>query len=162
MALPSSGPISMYMVAEELGISIYDLSLNDSRVRNLAGIPSGPISLSDLYGKSAYTPMTLTSSNVYAEADTRFGAGSVAVEVAATLTGGEGPYDIQWSITSQSDGLVTMRFGTELTCLVSHTYSRNSSGSAWALLSCVVTDGTGRQASVNAVRANLSWYRGDL
>lgn len=53
MTLPATGPISMSMVAAELGISATGLSLNDSSVRNLASKPSGIISMSDLYGKSA-------------------------------------------------------------------------------------------------------------
>lgn len=52
MALPSSGTITMAMIATELGISPTGLSLNDSRVRTLAGVPSGAISMSNLYGKS--------------------------------------------------------------------------------------------------------------
>ena len=43
MALPSSGSISMAQVAAELGISATGLSFNDSRVRALAGVPSGAI-----------------------------------------------------------------------------------------------------------------------
>ena len=53
MTLPASGPISMSQVAAELGISATGLSLNDSRVRALAGKPSGAISFADLLGKSA-------------------------------------------------------------------------------------------------------------
>lgn len=52
MALPSSGTITMAMIATELGISPTGLSLNDSRVRTLAGVPSGAISMANLYGKS--------------------------------------------------------------------------------------------------------------
>ena len=52
MALPSSGSITMAMIATELGISPTGLSLNDSRVRTLAGVPSGAISMANLYGKS--------------------------------------------------------------------------------------------------------------
>jgi hypothetical protein len=51
MALPSSGSITMEMIATELGISPTGLSLNDSRVRTLAGVPSGAISMAILYGK---------------------------------------------------------------------------------------------------------------
>ena len=43
MALPASGTITMAMIATELGISPTGLSLNDSRVRTLAGVPSGAI-----------------------------------------------------------------------------------------------------------------------
>ena len=52
MTLPSSGSITMAMIATELGISPTGLSLNDSRVRTLAGVPSGAISMANLYGKS--------------------------------------------------------------------------------------------------------------
>lgn len=47
-----SAPVTMAKVAAELGVSL-PLSLTDSRVRELAGKPTGPISLSDLNGKSA-------------------------------------------------------------------------------------------------------------
>lgn len=54
MALPSSPPITMAQVAAELGVSL-PLSLGDSRVRTLAGKPSGNISMLDLLGKSSVT-----------------------------------------------------------------------------------------------------------
>lgn len=56
MALPTTGPITMTMVADELGISPTGLSLGDPRVRELAGKPTGPIGLSDLRGKSSGPP----------------------------------------------------------------------------------------------------------
>jgi hypothetical protein len=53
MTLPSSGPISMYDINVELGRpGTQNLSLNDTQARQLAGVPSGTISLSDFYGKS--------------------------------------------------------------------------------------------------------------
>lgn len=51
MALPT-GTISMSQVAAELKISQTGINLNDSRVRALAGKPSGTISMNDLRGKS--------------------------------------------------------------------------------------------------------------
>ena len=51
MALPASGSIQMAQVAAELGISSTGLSFNDSRVRTLAGVPSGAISMAILRGK---------------------------------------------------------------------------------------------------------------
>lgn len=52
MALPSSGQITFQDIATELGLT-GPISLDQAEVRALAGIPSGPISLADLLGKSA-------------------------------------------------------------------------------------------------------------
>jgi hypothetical protein len=53
MTLQTSGPISLGNVAVELGrTSTTTTSLGEAAVRTLAGIASGPITLSNLYGKS--------------------------------------------------------------------------------------------------------------
>lgn len=53
MTLQSSGAISINNINTELGsASGTPRSLGDSSSRNLAGVPSGPISLSNFYGKS--------------------------------------------------------------------------------------------------------------
>lgn len=59
MALPSSGQIFMSQIAQELGIDATGLTLNDSRVRDLAGKPSGPVWFSDFWGKSAMSQLTI-------------------------------------------------------------------------------------------------------
>lgn len=57
MALQSSGSISLGQVNTELGRSATaTISLGESAVRTLAGIASGTISLSNLYGKSNIAP----------------------------------------------------------------------------------------------------------
>lgn len=54
MTLPSSGAISMSQVNTELGAAeTTQRSLGDTVVRNLFGVPSGAISMSDGYGKSS-------------------------------------------------------------------------------------------------------------
>jgi hypothetical protein len=60
MTLPASGPISMSQIAAELGISATGLSLGDSRVRALAGKPTGALSFLDLYGKTSFPPVAYT------------------------------------------------------------------------------------------------------
>lgn len=55
MALPSTGLISLGMINTELTkTATTPISLNDAAVRLLAGKASGPISLSDLRGKTFY------------------------------------------------------------------------------------------------------------
>lgn len=61
MTLQSSGPISLGNVNTELGRSATaTISLGETAVRTLAGVPTGPISLSNLYGKSNAPPVTFT------------------------------------------------------------------------------------------------------
>jgi hypothetical protein len=56
MALPASGAISLSQVNTELNLSSTAvISLNDTAVRNLAGVASGAISMQNLLGKSAFT-----------------------------------------------------------------------------------------------------------
>lgn len=65
MTLQSSGAISLSNVNVELGrSSTAQISLGETAVRNLAGVASGAISLSNLYGKSnvSFTPAGGTSS----------------------------------------------------------------------------------------------------
>ena len=69
MALPSSGAISMAQVATELGISSSGLSLDDSRVRALAGVAHGTISMSNLHGKSSVVKASVTIAKGFAGAN---------------------------------------------------------------------------------------------
>lgn len=53
MTLPSSGRLSLVQINGELNRSgTSTLDLNDTNIRNLAGIPSGAISISSVYGKT--------------------------------------------------------------------------------------------------------------
>ena len=61
MTLQSSGAISIANINTELGVaSTTTLSLNDSAARTLAGVASGPISMSNFYGKSNAPAVTFT------------------------------------------------------------------------------------------------------
>lgn len=64
MALPGSGAISLSQVNTELGLAANTaISLNQTNVRNLAGVASGTISMSNLHGKSSLWVIDLGTNN---------------------------------------------------------------------------------------------------
>lgn len=66
MALPSSFPISVSQINVELGrASTAPFDIQGSAERALAGVPSGPISMSNFLGKSSYTALSMSFVNSY-------------------------------------------------------------------------------------------------
>ena len=157
MALPGSGPISIGMVAGELGIGL-PLSLGDSRVRALAGTVSGPISLGQLRGKSAYTPMavsTVGASSGPVASDNS--AGTVIGTATSRVSGGVGPFTYSWAILQNTNAVqVGPTNGPELSG--SKSFTRQSSGSASVVARLTVTDSTAR--SVTSVETYIDLYWG--
>lgn len=98
MALPSTGPISPAAAASELGITVTGINLNDSRVRTLAGKPSGPITLADLRGKSGISNMvaSVNPSQVYIF-ETVYSSYHHDITFTANVSGGVAPYSYSWS-----------------------------------------------------------------
>lgn len=156
MTLPASGPISLGMVAAELGISL-PLSLGDNRVRALAGNILGSISLGDLYGKSAYTPMTLTTTNGSGgPASSENSGGTVSGQATVSVSGGSGVSSIQWTVTSNPQS-ATFGALNAASVSASKTYIKLSNGSATVTLSVSVTDTTGHTATREGVTIDLYW-----
>lgn len=131
------------------------ISLGDADVRALAGKPSGDISLTDLYGKSAVTLLTVTGNNDTGHATTTYSAGSVSAYPSVSYAGGSGTKTFQWSVLSSTDSVQLIN-PNNAQCEVRHSYLKNSSGSAIAYLRCVVSDSTGT-VTVDNIVADLSW-----
>lgn len=91
MTLPVSGPISFNNINVELGVSgTTQASLGQTSYRNLAGVPSGAISMSNFYGKANQFAFTISSNQANADLRTlALGAGwNGASKVVATINSG--------------------------------------------------------------------------
>jgi len=163
MTTPSSGPISLSDVAAELGIGM-PLSLGDPRVRALAGVPSGPISLGQLRGKSAQAPqgpLTATTEDGYGDGDSSGGGGTAFCAPSVTPTGGSGGYTYVWSFTSNPSNCA-LGSSASSACSVSRSYPRFGNGGADATLECVITDSSGQSITKSNIGAHLTWANGNL
>lgn len=159
MTLPTSGPISIGMVAAELGIAL-PLSLGDARVRALAGVPSGPIRLGQLRGKSATapgggggggggTPTTLAASIADVNTTVASGGGqqyTASVNISIAVMGGQAPYSFAWSKVA---GVGTLVSGNSPTATMRFTVGKFSQpgDQLTARAQCVVTDAMGAVVS---------------
>lgn len=161
MTLPTSAPISIGQVAAELGLSS-PLSLGDSRVLALAGKSGPPISLTDLYGKSAQAALTgsaMGSNPFYDSTSTAGTASSTAMAMAANGSGG---YTYQWNVVSNTGGAtVDSSSLTTNTFRASHAYSKLATGSFDVTVNCTIKDSQGNTVTTANVDAAASWDGGN-
>lgn len=151
MTLPALGSINIGQVAAELGIGL-PLSLGDSRVRALAGVASGPISLSDLYGKSAGGTLSAIGNS-----DTSSMAGNATgitypghAFPSVSAGGGTAPYTYLWSITGGTG--FTLTNATSATCDVAHSIGP-AGFNGTCTLQCIVNDSASHTTNVTGVTA---------
>lgn len=161
MTLPVSGTISLSDVLAEIqrvtpGRSP-TISLGDADVLNLAGKSGLPVSLSDLYGKSSYVPMTVMPHNDIRSSVSSASSGGTAIATpSVSVTNGSGGYTYAWSITSQT-AVVTLSNASSASCTVSKSYSRYENSDFDVFLQCVVTDSTGHTVTVSNIEAYAAW-----
>jgi hypothetical protein len=151
MTLPTSGPLSLSNVLAELQAAnparSVPISLGDADVLALAGKSSPPISLSDLYGKSSYTPMTVTPHDASASYMTT-NSGTATASPSVTVTNGSGGYSYAWSFASNPNSMSISGVSNGSSVLVQKTFVKNQQGTYSAVMQCVVTDNTGHSVTV--------------
>lgn len=154
MTLPASGPISMSQVNTELGrASTALLSMNDSAVRNLAGVPSGAIGFNSLQGKSSLSAVGSDDSRAYSSATS---GGTASAFPSVVASGGIAPISYLWSFTSNPNS-ASLTFSTSAQCTVSKNFAKNAVGNFSAVLQCVVTDNAGASVTVTNIHADAGW-----
>jgi hypothetical protein len=155
MTLPASGSISLSQVSVELGrASNANTKLGESAVRTLAGVASGAISLGNLRGKSAYTPMIGVGHDGYNSFMSTYSGGTATCSPYVTVSNGSGGYTYSWSFTSNPNSL-TLANATSSQCTVSKTFTKLSSWSMGATLQCVISDNTGHSITVSNINASM-------
>lgn len=160
MTIRTSPPISLSDVLAELRITNpgrqYPISLGDPDVRALAGRPSGAISLSDLYGKSSYIPMTVYATGGFDTRNTSYGPGFAEATATATVTNGKGTKFFNWVVLEATNN-PTMSGHSTAVLTATKSYLENASGTAFVRARCDVTDETGAVVTSPEVTIELTW-----
>lgn len=163
MTTPASGTISVSQVSVEIGrAETATTSLGETAVRNLAGVASGTISMSNLHGKTGggaggtLSASGVNDSRIY---DSATSGGTAFARPSVTVTGGVTPYTFLWSFTSNPDACA-LADSTLQTCEVTKSYSAGADGEANATLQCVITDAASTAITVTGVTASMLWASG--
>lgn len=151
------GLLNMSTVNTEIGggrVWNSRISLGDSDVRNLAGRPSGSVSMGDLRGKSSYIPMTLYGVSDYSSGQV-YGNTSTTASCYPTVTvyNGIGPFTYSWAFVS---GSLSMTGADTARPRIYNSFKY--SFSAEVELQVTVRDSTGRTATIRGIYATFEWY----
>lgn len=147
MTLPASSPISLGDVLTEIrrvdpGRAL-PISLGDADVRALAGKPSGAVSLSDLYGKSSYIPMSGSLSDLSMTGVANPGANYTEHEnLTISFSGGLAPFVFAWTSVSGNGSVDAINAATTVVNMPVARFAAPGTVTS-QVVRCVVTDATG-------------------
>lgn len=153
MTLQSSGAISLANVNTELGrASTTNISLGETAVRTLAGVASGTISLSNLYGKSSYLDQQ-----------------TVTVGIQSDKIGTYYGFQSSMSMGSISDGTFNVKSGATITEMYYAGYGDGSrafgftisgiyTNDGWTTINANGTTYSRSAASFTASNGLTTWY----
>lgn len=148
--ISATPPISMADVMTELRLSTpgraYPISLGDADVRALAGVPSGPVSLSDLLGKSSYTAMAGTLADVNDSASIGATNYQYDVPVSIVVSGGAAPFTYTWSQVTGSGSVVAANSASTVARFTISRFSEPGDVVS-QVVQCIVTDDKGNSLS---------------
>lgn len=145
--ITTTPPVSLSDVMAELRVvnpgRAHPIALGDTDVRTLAGVPAGPISLTNLLGKSTYTAMSGSIANVDAGASIDpFTNYTESVPVSLSLAGGLPAYTYVWTKLS---GAGTLNAVNAASATVDFFVNRFAAPGTvlMCVVQCAVTDGLG-------------------
>ena len=149
MTLSATPPLTMTDVMAELRIGnpsrAYPISLGDTDVRKLAGKLSGAVSLSDLYGKTGYVPMSGSVPDVEGGSSVVDTSNKSTVDVAVSVVFADGlpAYSYAWTKVSGANAAVIA--ANAASTVVRFTINKTAipGNVLIAVAQCVVTDGIG-------------------
>lgn len=155
MTLPASGTITLSQADVELGrANNAAINMNESAVRNMAGIASGAISMNNLHGKSAYTPMTVTDTGSSPSFSSYSSGGTATGNATCAASNGSGGYSYAWTITANASNC-SLSGQSTATLTASHTYSSGQANTNYTVSAyCTVTDSTGH--AVQGATVNIA------
>lgn len=146
MTISATPPISLSNVLAELRVTnpgrSLPISLGDSDVRALAGVPSGPVSLSHLLGKTSYIAMSGSVADVE-DIDVITGSNHTAyVPIGVSFSGGLAPFSYAWTRLSGEGSVVAANAATTNAAFSVNRFAE--SGTVMSqVVRCQVTDATG-------------------